>query len=205
MTSQETVIETVLERLTKLERQNRRLKRTGVAALIVAASLAFMGQASKPKTIEANEFILRDASGNTRAKLWVDGAKAGEPMGIPGRTFRADPTLALYDEQGNPSVFLRGNDGGTVSAATLGVRDSGHTVGMLTGVTGSGLLTLYNSKQTVKAEFVSDRLSVTDDQGFTAAVGTSDLVTPRTGETHRTSAASLILLDKNKNVIWQAP
>jgi hypothetical protein len=62
MTSQETVIETVLERLTKLERQNRRLKRTGVAALIVAASLTFMGQASRPKTVEANEFILRDAN-----------------------------------------------------------------------------------------------------------------------------------------------
>jgi hypothetical protein len=31
------------------------------------------------------------------------------------------------------------------------------------------------------------------------------MVTPRTGETHKTSAASLVLFDKDKNVIWKAP
>jgi hypothetical protein len=59
MTSQETALEEVREGLIKLERQNRRLEQTGAAALIVAASLLLVGQASRTKTVEANEFILR--------------------------------------------------------------------------------------------------------------------------------------------------
>jgi len=38
-----------------------------------------------------------------------------------------------------------------------------------------------------------------------AIVGTADLVTPRSGAIHRTSAASLVLFDEEKNVIWKAP
>ncbi len=46
---------------------------------------------------------------------------------------------------------------------------------------------------------------VSDDQGFSATMGAEELVTPHTGETHKTSAASLVLFDKNKNVLWKAP
>ncbi len=38
-----------------------------------------------------------------------------------------------------------------------------------------------------------------------ATLGRSALVTPRTGETQMRSAASLVMFDKNKNVIWKAP
>lgn len=58
---------------------------------------------------------------------------------------------------------------------------------------------------TVKAAFLPDSLFVSDDQGFSADLGVQDLVTPRTGETQKTSAASLILFDKNKSVIWKTP
>ena len=51
-----------------------------------------------------------------------------------------------------------------------------------------------------------DGFYVTDSEGFEAALGVSPpLVTPRTGQTHKTSAAALVLFDKNKNVIWQVP
>lgn len=48
-------------------------------------------------------------------------------------------------------------------------------------------------------------LIVEDKEGFSAVVGNADLVTPRTGETHQTSAASVVLFDKDKKVIWSAP
>ena len=44
-----------------------------------------------------------------------------------------------------------------------------------------------------------------DREGFQTTIGTTDLVTPRTGETHKTSAASLVLFDKDKKVLWKAP
>jgi hypothetical protein len=53
--------------------------------------------------------------------------------------------------------------------------------------------------------FTPDGLNVADAQGFEARLGVADLVTPRTGETHKTSAASVVLFDKDKNVIWKAP
>ena len=48
-------------------------------------------------------------------------------------------------------------------------------------------------------------LSILDDEGFETRIGAIDLVTPRTGETHKTSAASVVLFDKDKKVLWKAP
>ncbi len=49
-------------------------------------------------------------------------------------------------------------------------------------------------------------VELSDDDGYEAALGVEkNLVTPRTGETHKTSAASLLLFDRDKNVIWKAP
>ncbi len=45
--------ERIQERLVKLERQNRRLKQAGATAIIVAACLFLMGQASRANTAEA--------------------------------------------------------------------------------------------------------------------------------------------------------
>ena len=58
---------------------------------------------------------------------------------------------------------------------------------------------------TALAAFAPGGLYIVDDQGFSASVGVQGLVTPRTGETHKTSAASIVLFDKNKNVLWKAP
>jgi hypothetical protein len=76
-------LEELQDRLLKLEKQNRRLKQLGVAALIGVAALVVMGQAPSKKTIEANEFILRDDGGNVRARLFVT-AKNTTNMTIPG-------------------------------------------------------------------------------------------------------------------------
>ena len=60
MESHATQSKNITEHLEKLERQNRRMKQAGVVALIIAAAVLLMGQASPNRTVEANEFVLRD-------------------------------------------------------------------------------------------------------------------------------------------------
>jgi hypothetical protein len=66
------------------------------------------------------------------------------------------------------------------------------------------ILGLANSKGSVLTELRDGNIGVFDDQGFETSIGVKALVTPSTGETHKTSAASVVLSDKNKNVIWRS-
>jgi len=75
-------------RISKLEKQNREIKQLGAAALVVVVSLLVMGQAPAKKTVEANEFILKDGNGKVRARL---------RMGEEG--FSPSPELVLTDEK----------------------------------------------------------------------------------------------------------
>ena len=62
---------TVVGRLETLEKQNHRLKVVGTAVLILAAAFVLMGQAPRTQTVEANEFVLKDADGKVREGcLW---------------------------------------------------------------------------------------------------------------------------------------
>jgi hypothetical protein len=54
----ETCLEALAYRVAKLEAQNRRIKKAGIASLIVAAAVFAMGQAQTNEVIEANEFHL---------------------------------------------------------------------------------------------------------------------------------------------------
>jgi hypothetical protein len=91
----EPTIETLARRLDRVERENRRLKRSGVVALAVIAAIVLMGQAAsklappgKPgKVVGAEQFIVHDARGGVRATLGT----------LPDGTVR----LVLYD-RGNP-------------------------------------------------------------------------------------------------------
>lgn len=93
-------LDEIQKRLLRLERQNRRLKQTGAAALIAATSLLLMGQASRLNTVEASQFILKDKSGKVRAALSID-----ERSGNSGPV-----QLVFYDGEGRQRVKL---DSGT--------------------------------------------------------------------------------------------
>jgi hypothetical protein len=185
--------ESLHDRVVRLENQNRRLKQLGVAALFGAALFLLVAQAPTKKTVEANEFILRDDGGNIRARLFVT-EKTTTTMTIPGMTspmpvtMNPKPTLVLYDDKGQVGGMLEDD-----SIAFL----KSHVSLM------GGVLTIGDQTSGV----VVSRYSVDlfDEQGFAATLGRKALTTPRTGETQLTSAASLILFDKNKNVIWKAP
>src|SRR6058998_1260327 len=89
-------MEAVLERLEKLERQNRRLRLAGIALLLSGGAVAVMGQAARsPRTVavavEARKFVLRDAKGKKRAELGL---------------FLDKPALVLYDEAERATASL---------------------------------------------------------------------------------------------------
>jgi hypothetical protein len=74
-------------RISKLESQNRRLRQIGAATLVVLTLLVIMGEASSRKTVEANEFVLRDGNGNVRARLSMNESLSA-------------PEMVLLDEKG---------------------------------------------------------------------------------------------------------
>jgi hypothetical protein len=215
--------EDLRDRIAKLEKQNRRFKQFGTAGLLGVVLLLVTGQAPVKKVVEADEFILRDHSKNVRAKL----SMMAEPLD--------SPEMVLFDDKGRPSVQLTGGftptsekgvHGGGVSlfdshgnergsflvdddSSYVRLADAKDSVKTLLRegfvLTAGGGLMVTNSETNAIAVVSSDHVMVSDRQGFFSTLGTADLVTPKTGETHKTSAASLVLFDKEKNVIWKTP
>jgi hypothetical protein len=68
-------LETLVRRIERLEHENRRLKATGLLALLALISVVVMGQAglSGPPVVEAQKFYVRDGDGKARAALDVNG------------------------------------------------------------------------------------------------------------------------------------
>ena len=87
-------MEILARRLDRVEQENRRLKRAGVAFLAVIAAVVLMGQATGSKVakvVEAKRIVLRDDRGTARARLEVD---------------YAGVTLALSDKDGRARIKL---------------------------------------------------------------------------------------------------
>jgi hypothetical protein len=201
MTLQETTLEDLRERGTKLEAQNRRLKQTAMALLLVAGSLLLTAQTPSRKTVEASEFVLRDDTGKVRARLGMyRGPNPEEPQlalfdekGQQRVTLTGDqyaPRLTIYDSQGHPRV----NAGTAFDAGLLYMSDEHGTH-----------VTRIKEGEVATGDIYANHVETVDADGSEAVLGIANLVTPRTGEKHTTSAASLVLFDKNKNVIWKAP
>jgi hypothetical protein len=111
-------MEALAARVGRLERENRRLRRGGAAALLGLAGALVMGQGPRgdsPKTVEAERFLLRDAGGKARAELALraDGSPhlefrdgAGNPragLGLQGEA----AFLSLTDAKGRGGTILR--------------------------------------------------------------------------------------------------
>jgi hypothetical protein len=117
------------QRVEKLEKANRRLKLAGVLALALVGCSLLLGAASPKRTVEAEEFILRDANGEVRALLGMIqegpmfalyGAEAhGESRAIL-RMAAEGPMLTLSDENKQIRVML----GTTSNEPVLGFFDA---------------------------------------------------------------------------------
>jgi hypothetical protein len=187
-------------RISKLESQNRRLRQTGAATLVVLTLLVIMGQASSRKTVEANEFILRDGNGNVRARLSMNESLS-------------NPEMVLLDEKGRTLVKVEGGNG-SLSGGVVSVFDSqGNLRGLISGQGFGGLgghISLLDStgrpKTTISPGdiWVAGGIRLEDDDGFAAWLGRTGLLYQ--GETQTASAASLILVDNpHSKVLWKAP
>ena len=103
----------VIERVEILEKQNRRLKQVGAAILVVIISTVAMAQAPRKRTVEAEEFVLRDTNGKMRATLAMSPEGPGLVLFDSNGTARAmleavreGPRLTLHDANGQSRVGL---------------------------------------------------------------------------------------------------
>jgi hypothetical protein len=179
------------ERLKKLEAQNRRLKWGGFAILVAISSLFLMGQAAPvPQVIEAQKFVVKDADGNVRA--WLGVYATGSELALGNA--KKEPRMTLMVSEDASDLHFYGSHNGGM---TLGV-NSGDPAISMAGADGNGGAEVAFSK-------AGPGLTLTDRNGLSAAVGATQLNSQGNREAYATSAASVVLLDKNKKVTWQAP
>ncbi len=186
MTSDATDMQAVLERLDRLEGQNRWLKRGATVVLLMLSTLALTAQRSTNKAVEANEFILTDEHGRTRADLNVVG-------GAPG--------LTIYDTRGKARAILAlGKDGPFL---LLNAADRSKDLSL----SSDSLVINRNGVIEAILEAADDgpTLRLTDSRGFHSILGMAGTERPSTGETRQTSAASLVMFGKEGSIIWRAP
>ncbi|SRR5213594_531807 len=126
----------MIERVEVLERQNRRMWRIGAGVIFVAGAMLLMGQAPAARTIEANEFVLRDSKGTARARLSMDGdmpklilLNANGKDGVV--LYQASDTsgISLNDGNGRERAFLYASNSGS----GLRIEDGEQTLADLTG------------------------------------------------------------------------
>jgi hypothetical protein len=141
--------------------------------------------------------VLWDASGKDRARFLAavngPGLDLMDANGKNRLSLGADDTedsagLFLYDKEGNQPVRLSAGPG----RAHLILFPPGEapTARLIYLGVGPGL---------------GPQVMVKDKEGFSTTIGTTDLRSPRTGASGKTSAASVILFDKDDKVLWQAP
>jgi hypothetical protein len=214
-------MQTMLERLAALEKQNRRLRRAGALILAGVGVVVLTGQVlPKNRTVEAERFVLTDANGKSRAELSLDHNSA---------------QLALYDQEGRQGVSLTTDALGNTSTLNLynryGLRvavsaflDSG-AVSLAEKKEPSdwqyhfeladhgapdhhSTLSLWNAKGKAQSLLAADAtgpsLELKTSEGPATVIGSTALAT-NPDETRRTSAASVVMLDKEGKVLWHAP
>jgi hypothetical protein len=116
----------VEERLKRLGKENKRLRLLAWGVVVLAGGsllLAASGVRARPpqlgRIVEAERFVLRDASGKPRAVLGMDADEPGLWLYDAGGKPRAAlavtadrPGLALYDASGNARAALAVTAGG---------------------------------------------------------------------------------------------
>src|SRR5262245_15632791 len=93
----------LLERLERLERSNRRLKICGLVTLLGLAGVFAMGQARPLQTVEAQEFVVKDAGGVVRARLGA--SQTGAVLSLSHEGGRANLVAAAGRGQGTHLAF----------------------------------------------------------------------------------------------------
>jgi hypothetical protein len=230
---QESIVsDQLLERIEKLEKQNKRMKGMMLGLGLCLGALLTMGQALPQKTgtaverIEAREIVLRD--GDKSAKLTPESltfsAKSGreaEKATIAASEFSLGGRFSTVIR---PEGMICSRDG--VPRYDLVVREIGASIafkndaGLMGSMLDESTMVLMNKGamlsmhpehvflQQGKADalLTPDSLKIRDEEKNKAIIGHADR--PKTSSkagTRVKSAASLTLVGKDDAVIWQAP
>ena len=215
----ETELNDIKQRVLLLEKGNRR-HLAAWAVLAVAATLLACADhlPGQPRVIEAREFVVVDGAGNTRASLSANKQGGRLRLYLKDSGFLVDAN----DSRGVGNHIELGSDlsGQGMSLAFYGPRkeQKSGSLAALLNYNPEVYLSLRDSevglwlespgkKGSVKLRASNEGISLTlkDSNGFSSVIGMTPLVTPTTGETHKTSAASLVMFDKDGNAIWRAP
>jgi hypothetical protein len=128
-------LDTLIERVRILEHENVRMKRLGMAAVLVLAAFGVLGQA-KPTQIaeklEARAFVLRDERGLRGALFVADNGvanlvladKSSRPRFMVTVSGDGDTTAAVMDQAKRPRITLIGSK----ETFTIGISDSSDTL-----------------------------------------------------------------------------
>jgi hypothetical protein len=190
----------LMKRLERVERQNIVLKRSGMALLAVIGAILLTGQApSVPRTVVAQEFLLKDASGAVRGRL--DATEKGSNFTLFDASGQARASLNA-DADGSALVF---DDGEKKAHEKMNAR---LTVGVI--FKQPEVLITDEKGQVLAGMHATDSgpsIELNDERGYSSILGVMNLETPKSGEKRMTSAASIVLLgnDQDHHVIWQAP
>jgi hypothetical protein len=219
MDTQTPDLEAVVERLGRVEKQNRRLKVAGIVALVVVGAVGLLAAAApKPRTIEAERFVLVDRHGE-RAVL----APGQHLLGQGEPSFIG---LTLFDEDGKIRVALGACENSPENeSAVLIFFDADKKPQVTLGVTTDHAeLTLSNNKGEVPvwltADDVGGKLDLTDGEGkyriwLTAGLPSvlgfadeGDKTRIKLGfpvDWNGDSMPCLRFYDKDRKAVWQAP
>jgi hypothetical protein len=106
----------LLERLERLERSNRWLKICGLVVLVALAAVGTMGQARPAlQTVEAQEFVVKDAGGVIRARLGA--SQSGASLNLSHEGGRAN--LVVSGGRGQGAHLVVTDSAGKVKSLLL--------------------------------------------------------------------------------------
>ena len=187
-------------RLARLERQNRYM-RVVLLILSLICILSAVSCESRPKTIEAQRFVMADKNGQLRAEIAMT-----YDFGPKG-----NPVIRLFDERGKElttigaGVLTISGEKGQATLLSDQLQMGVTALDSIARLEADGSLLLLGKHGTVLMDSGKPVLEVTDDNGFRADLGSNDLVTPTTGSQATTSAATLMLSTKDGKIIWSSP
>ncbi len=209
MTPEATDLHAITQRLERLERQNRWLKRLGIIGLRAVGAVIAMAQAPAKRTVVADEFDLKDSDGNVRAILGFLGTK---PM-LTLLSANGQETTNLSTDYMDMSVGSQAQVLlTTVGGPSLRMIDASKESADIS-VTPDGPMLVLNNTNHNSAVGLSPwwpigpgpALHMSDSEGYQAIVGTAETQSSKSGETQKTSAAAITLFGKGGRVIWTAP
>jgi len=201
---------TLLSRVERLEKENRRLKRGALVFLAAIASVGLMAQTKQsapstsqrrrapapapagPTAVEAQGFILKDSNGHVRAELGLNGSTPS--LKFKDESGSALVTLALNDSPGGPMLLL--SDPQHHASVALSVLEHAGPQFSLTGERADIQLHMGVAPD-------GTTLELSDKNGFTTSIGNG--VVPKNGQAKQVSAASIVLYGKQRKVLWSVP